>query len=202
MYMNRWFLIAIAALGIYYFINRPGEVKNVGNSNVTIVAFGDSLTAGYGVSEENSYPSVLSDLIGRGVVNLGKSGETAAEAPLRISEVLNYTPYMVLIEFGANDAMRAMSTTDAIRAVGQIVDSVQRAGAVAVIIDTGAPGMGAYTKAYKRMAKEKGAVFVPGIMTDIINKPELKSDSVHPNKQGYKLVAEKVYKEIKPYLKK
>ena len=201
--MNKWVILALAALGIYYYINRPAEVKNMGNSNVTIVAFGDSLTEGFGASPEDSYPSVLSGMLGgRLVVNLGKSGETAVDAVNRLPQVLSYAPYMVLIEFGANDFMRAMSLQEAVKSVGQIVDSIQRAGAIAVIVDTGAPGMGGYTKAYKRMAKEKGAIFVPGIVKDIINKPNLKSDSVHPNKQGYALVAEKIYHEIKPYIKR
>lgn len=200
--MNRWVLLILAAAGIYYFMNRPAEVKNMGNSNVMIVAFGDSLTEGYGVSADESYPAVLSGKLGRGVVNLGVSGETAVDAVKRIPQVLNYTPHMVLIEFGANDFMRAMNTQDAVKAVGEIVDSVQRAGAVAVIVDTGAPGMGAYTKAYKKLAHQKKAVFVPGIISDIISRPELKSDSVHPNAKGYALVADKVYKHIKPYLSK
>lgn len=200
--MNKWIVLFLAAVGIYYFMNRPVNVKNMGNSNVTIVAFGDSLTEGYGVSPEKSYPAVLAGKLGKGVVNLGKSGETAVEGALRVPQVLTYSPYMVLIEFGANDFMRAMSTQDAIKAVGEIVDSVQRAGAIAVIVDTGAPGMGAYSKAYKKMARQKKAVFVPGIMTDIFNKKELKSDSVHPNAKGYEMVAEKIYKEIKPYMKK
>lgn len=191
----------MAVFGIYYFMTRSGEIKNVGNSNVTIVAFGDSLTEGYGVAPEDSYPSVLSGLLDRSVVNLGQSGETAVAAVNRIPQVLNYTPHMVLIEFGANDFMRGMSMQKAVEAVGQIVDSVQRAGAVAVIVDTGATGMGGYTKAYKKMAKEKGAVFVPGIMKDILTKRDLKSDAVHPNKEGYALFAQNVYKGIKPYAK-
>ena len=199
--MNRWVLIALAALGVYYFMNRPPAVKNMGNSNTTIVALGDSLTAGNGVSAEESYPAVLAAKLGKGVVNLGHSGETAVEGAYRIPQVLSYAPYMVLIEFGANDFMRAMSTEDAVNAVESIVDSVQRAGAIAVIVDTGAPGMGAYTKAYKKMARKKKAVFVPGIMVDIINRRDLKSDSVHPNAKGYAIIADRVYKEIKPYMK-
>jgi len=200
--MNKWVIWILVAVGIYYFMNRPAEVKNMGNSNVTIVAFGDSLTEGYGASPSESYPAVLSGKLGRGVVNLGVSGETAVDAVKRIPQVLNYTPYMVLIEFGANDFMRAMSMQDAVKSVGEIVDSVQRAGAIAVIVDTGAPGMGGYTKAYKKMAHDKKAVFVPGIISDILSKPDLKSDSVHPNAKGYALVADKVYKQIKPYMPK
>ena len=96
--------------------------------------------------------------------------------------------------------MRQQSRQAAINAVAQIVDEVQNFGAIAVIVDTGGPGMGKYTKAYKQLAKDKGALFVPGIIKGIFYKPSLKSDQVHPNEKGYALVAEKVHKVIKDYL--
>ena len=129
------------------------------------------------------------------------SGETAAHAPSRLPEVLAQNPHMVLIEFGANDFMQNRRMEDALAAVAEIVDVVQQAGAVAVIVDTGAPGMGHYSRAYKKLAEEKGAVFVPGILEGIFNKRQYKSDMVHPNAAGYEIVAERVYERIKPYLK-
>ncbi len=187
--------------GFFYFL-RGGKptIKNYPNNNRAVVAFGDSLTAGYGASAGNSYPDILAQKISRPVVNLGVSGDTAANAPTRLPDVLAEQPYMVLIEFGANDHMRQQSRTAAINAVAQIVDEVQKAGAIAVIVDTGGPGMGEYTKAYKRMAKEKNALFVPGIMKGIFFKPSLKSDQIHPNDKGYAKVADKVHKVIKAYL--
>ncbi len=191
----------IILMGLFYFV-RGGKtnIKNFPNDNRSVVAFGDSLTAGYGAPAGSSYPDVLAQKISRPVMNLGVSGETAAAAPARIDQVLREQPYMVLIEFGANDHMRQQSRQAAINAVAQIVDEVQAAGAIAVIVDTGGPGMGEYTKAYKQMAKEKGALFVPGIIKGIFYKPSLKSDQVHPNAQGYALVADKVHKVIKDYL--
>ena len=185
----------------FYFL-REGKtnIKNFPNENATVVSFGDSLTAGYGAPAGTSYPDVLATKINRPVINMGVSGETAAAAPSRIEQVLREQPYMVLIEFGANDHMRQQSRQTAIDAVAKIVDEVQAAGAIAVIVDTGGPGMGEYTRAYKQMAKEKGALFVPGILKGIFYKPSLKSDQVHPNADGYKKVAEKIYAVIKDYL--
>ncbi|MBO5911084.1 MAG: hypothetical protein J6Q05_02695 [Elusimicrobiaceae bacterium] len=199
--MKKIILGVILLMGLFYFV-RGGKtnIKNFPNDNRSVVAFGDSLTAGYGAPVGSSYPDVLAQKISRPVVNLGVSGETAAAAPARIDQVLREQPYMVLIEFGANDHMRQQSRQAAINAVAQIVDEVQAAGAIAVIVDTGGPGMGEYTKAYKQMAKEKGALFVPGIIKGIFYKPSLKSDQVHPNAQGYALVADKVHKVIKDYL--
>lgn len=186
--------------GIFYLFRDKETVKNFPNNNQTIVAFGDSLTAGYG-GNGHSYPAYLSEMLGQTVVNLGLSGELAVHAPERLPDVLAQKPYMVLIEFGANDFMQQRSRQAAVSAVEQIVDAVQNAGAIAVIVDTGGPGMDDYTKDYKKLAREKKALFVPGILNGIFNKKALKSDVVHPNAEGYKLVAQKVHKVIAPYVK-
>ncbi len=199
--MKKWILAALLAVCAFYFMKSPPEIKNLHNPNTVIAAFGDSLTAGYGAPKGASYPDVLSQKLGRPVLNFGLSGDTAVNAPSRLGEVLAVNPHMVLVEFGANDYMRGLSREAAVAAVAQIVDEVQAAGAVAVIIDTGGPGMGEYTAAYQKLAKEKQAVFVPGIMKGIFHDRRLKSDMIHPNAAGYEKVAEKIYKEIKPYLK-
>ncbi len=199
--MKKLLIGVFVVAGLFYFFGggKP-KIKNFPNNNYVVVAFGDSLTAGYGAPAGTSYPDVLATKTDRPVVNLGVSGELAVQAPARLEQVLSKRPYMVLIEFGANDFMRRKSTQAAVDAVAQMVDAVQQDGAIAVIIDTGGPGMGEYTKAYKKLAKEKGALYVPGIMKGIFYKPSLKSDQVHPNAAGYAKVADKVHKVIKPYL--
>lgn len=199
--MKKWIGLLLVAACAYYFMKDTAEIKNLHNPGTAVVAFGDSLTAGYGAPKGSAYPAVLAAKLGREVVNLGMSGETAAHAPSRLPEVLAQNPHMVLIEFGANDFMQNRRMEDALAAVTEIVDAVQQAGAVAVIVDTGAPGMGHYSRAYKKLAEEKGAVFVPGILEGIFNKRQYKSDMVHPNAAGYEIVAERVYERIKPYLK-
>lgn len=199
--MKKW-VIGLCVVGsIWYMWGHKPVIKNAGRPVQKIVAFGDSLTAGYGAGGvQNSYPAVLEKLSGKQVVNLGLSGDTADNAPTRLAEVLAQKPDMVLIEFGGNDRIRGGSAMRAAEAVAQIVDAVQAAGAIAVVVDTGGPQMGAYTTAYKKIAKEKHAVFVPGILQGIFNKKAYKSDMIHPNAAGYQIVAERVYKEIKPYL--
>lgn len=199
--MKKWIGLLLVAACAYYFMKDTAEIKNLHNPGTAVVAFGDSLTAGYGAPKGSAYPAVLAAKLGREVVNLGMSGETAAHAPSCLPEVLAQNPHMVLIEFGANDFMQNRRMEDALAAVAEIVDAVQQAGAVAVIVDTGAPGMGHYSRAYKKLAEEKGAIFVPGILEGIFNKRQYKSDMVHPNAAGYEIVAERVYERIKPYLK-
>ena len=199
--MKKWFIVVLGGSLLFYALGKKREVKNFPNPNLTIVAFGDSLTAGYGAPKGSSYPDYLGQLLGKPIVNLGLSGELAVHAPERLEEVLSYQPYMVLIEFGANDFMQQRSTQAAVAAVAQIVDGVQQAGAIAVIVNTGGPGMADYTRAYEKLAKEKQAIFVPSILKGIFTKRNLKSDAVHPNAQGYKMVAQHVHKVIKDYVK-
>ncbi len=199
--MKKILLGVLIVMGLFYlFRGGKSSIQNFPNDHRTVVAFGDSLTAGYGASAGESYPDVLAQLIDRPVVNLGLSGDTAANAPTRLTSVLRERPYMVLIEFGANDFMRRQSTQQAVSAVARIVDEVQAAGAIAVIVDTGGPGMSEYTKAYKKLSKEKGALFVPGILKGIFFHKKYKSDQVHPNAEGYAKIAHKVHKVIQPYL--
>ena len=177
------------------------EVRNVGNAGVNVVVFGDSLSYGKGAPAGQSYPDLLGQKINRPVINLGKNGETAVGAAQRVEEALQEEPYMVLIEFGGNDFMRGVDFAQTVQAVSDMVDQVQAAGAVAVVVDTGGYyAMKKYTKAYRKLAHEKGAVFVEGILDGIFGKKELMSDQIHPNARGYAMVAQKVEKEIKEYL--
>jgi len=172
------------------------------SSGTDIVAFGDSLTYGLGVYPENSYPSVLAALTGRNVVNLGVSGNTAAQGVTRISDIGKTRPCMVLIEFGGNDLMHGRSMQETQSALEQIIDYVHGLHAMAILVDTGGNyQMNRYTKMMQKLAKKKKALFIPGIMDGIFNDKNLKSDVLHPNEKGYEIIARKVYKEIAPYLK-
>jgi len=189
----------IAAVFFAACSRQPLNVNNGGNE---IIAFGDSLTYGYGAEPKESYPAVLAELLGRNIINAGISGNTAQDGLNRIEELDDYSPYMVLIEFGANDYMRKRPFEQTKNALTQIVDYTQKRGAVAVIIDTGGPGMGKYSSFMKQLSKEKNAVYVPAILEGIFTNPSLKSDMIHPNAKGYALIAQKVHKYIKPYLEK
>ena len=198
-------LIVLAVIAIIWYSCTPhvSRVKNVGNSGWQIVAIGDSLTYGKGAKPEESYPSLLEKALDRSVLNLGHNGETAVQGAQRIKQALYSDPYMVLIEFGGNDYIQSTRFEDTIAAVEQMVNAVQEAGAVAVIVDTGGSYvMGSYTKYYKKIAQEKGAVYVSGILNGIMGKKELMSDKVHPNAKGYAIIAKKIEKEILPYLHK
>ena len=177
------------------------EPRNYPNSNTDIIAFGDSLTYGYGAAKDESYPAYLSKMLGSEVINLGVSGDTSAMGLDRIDQIKKYEPYMVLIEFSANDFFKKVPKEQTEKNLREIVRQVQDMGAIAVLVDTGgAFPMDTYTKIQKQIAKEYNTLFVPGIMDGIYNKKALKSDQIHPNSKGYEIIAGRVKKVIKGYL--
>lgn len=192
-------LTCLLALGA---CSKETKVTNYGNSGTEVVCFGDSLTEGIGSVEGITYPSVLGQEISLPVINLGYSGMTTIQARAASTKLADYKPYMVIIEFGANDMMRRVPFKETIKNMEALVEEVHRLGAIAVIADIGGnPMMKRYSAEFKRIADEKKAVFIPGIMDDVFNDPSLKSDEVHPNSQGYTVIALKVLGIITPYLK-
>ncbi|MDR0953312.1 MAG: GDSL-type esterase/lipase family protein [Elusimicrobiota bacterium] len=174
---------------------------NYGNSGRVIVAFGDSITAGYGVSKQEAYPALLAKLTGRQVINLGVSGETAAQGLNRIESIKPYKPYMVLIEFSGNDFLKRRPLAETEKSLLDMVEYAQKQGAIAVLVETGGNfTLKPYKKMMKQIAKDKEALFVPAIMEGILNKSSLKADTIHPNAAGHKIVAGRIFKTIKPYL--
>jgi lysophospholipase L1-like esterase len=195
-------LLFLFTMAVLFFTACGAKPLNIDNNGTDIIAFGDSLTAGNGATRENSYPAALTAMTKMRVINLGVSGDTARQGADRKKDILKYNPYMVLIEFGGNDAIRGRPFVETQNALEEIVDYVHKAGAVAVIVDTGGNfKMGPYSKMMKRLAKEKRALFVPEIMDGVFYDPALKSDTIHPNEKGYKIIAEKIYKKIAPYIK-
>ncbi|MDR2861338.1 MAG: GDSL-type esterase/lipase family protein [Syntrophobacterales bacterium] len=194
-------VIILAAVWFIYDKMTTPDIKNLDNAGRAIVAFGNSLTYGAGAPRGEDYPAKLAKKTGHPVINLGVSGDRSTDGLVRINSVFQHNPYMVLIEFGGNDYMKKTPFDQTAAAVEQMINLVQAHGAIAVVVDTGGPFMGEYTKTYKKMAGEKGAVFVPAILDGIITDTRLKSDPIHPNAAGYTIVADRVYNAIEKYLK-
>lgn len=177
------------------------EITNYPPKAGPIVAFGDSITYGYDVKAKEAYPALLEEMWQREVINLGISGDTSLTALQRLDELKPLEPSFVLIELGGNDFLKKVPHAQTQKALEDIVDYVHSLGAVAVLIDTGGHGpMDTYTKINKEIAKEKKTLFVKGIMNGIFTNRNLKVDAIHPNKEGHKIIADRIDKALKPYL--
>jgi lysophospholipase L1-like esterase len=176
-------------------------IRNIRSSGETIICFGDSLTEGVGAGAGEDYPSVLSRQLGFPVINAGRRGDTTAQALERISEVLNHNPRLVIVLLGGNDFLRQIPRTESKKNLAEIVQRIQSQGAMVVIAGM---KLGLFTDdfgpIYEETAKQFGAFYIPQVMKGILTDSSLKSDPIHPNKAGYRLIAERVAEKIKPLL--
>ena len=198
-------LLFVAAIGIYFawpgarwrFQNLPPSATG------PWVAFGDSLTAGYG-GGDGGYPTQLSKRLGILIQNLGEPGATSADGLKRIAEVEALNPRVVLLCFGGNDVLQSVPRAQMFPNIGAMIDRLQARGSFVVLIGIRGPSVigDANAKGFRALAREKEVRHVPNILDGILGQPSLMSDYVHPNDAGYAKIAERLEKELKPLLPK
>ncbi|QWV00183.1 arylesterase [Francisella salimarina] len=198
------FIIVLLALSYYYFIYQNYNNWPIVNQNPqgeTIVAFGDSLTAGYGVDKYDNYPSQLSRMIGEPVINMGVSGETTGQALLRIEDVVQANPKIVMVSLGANDLRKRIPAKEAFANLKRIVNILQANGALVIIGGLDIPYYkNDYAEDYINFAKSYGCLLVPNVLEGVIGNKDLMVDAVHPNAKGYRIMANQFYNVIKEYV--
>jgi lysophospholipase L1-like esterase len=178
------------------------EIKNINSKGTNIICFGDSLTFGYGANTGEDYPAVLAKLINLPVINAGEDGDTTPEALQRFkTDVLDKEPLLVIIEFAGNDFLKQIPKEVTLNNIKLMIEQIQTRGAMVAIVDISA-GMffSEYRKALSRLAREERTIFIPHILSGIITNPSMKSDFLHPNADGYKMIAQRAYNAITPYL--
>lgn len=178
-----------------------------------IVAFGDSLTAGFGLLETESYPYLLqqkldADGLDFEVVNAGVSGDTTLGGLERIDWVLEQDNVQVLIlELGGNDLLRRMPVDSMKGNLSKIIEKAKGRGVKILLCGMLAPpGLGPeyqrdFQMAFPDLASEHKLPFLPFLLDGVAMKKELNQpDGIHPNAEGEKLMTENVYKALKPLL--
>ncbi|WP_371186191.1 GDSL-type esterase/lipase family protein [Thalassotalea maritima] len=164
-----------------------------------ILAFGDSLTAGYGVSKVHRYPSVLAELTGLEVINAGISGEVTEDGLKRLPTLLQQhrVQLMVLLQ-GGNDILRNKSLSKAQQNLAQMIEIAHQQNIDVVLI--GVPEKKLFSSAapfYEELAEQYDLVYDGEIIRELLTEPEMKSDSVHFNNQGYRQLALTVHQLLK-----
>jgi acyl-CoA thioesterase I len=192
----------------------PAPVSAPDNTPV-ILAFGDSLTEGYGLEKAQSYPSLLQErLKEKGynyrVVNAGISGDTSAGGVNRISAALTDENVKIMIlELGANDMLRGQDLNITKRNLAAIIEKAQAKNIEVILAGMEAPTN--FGEDYQRavhnlfvdLAKEYKLKLIPFFLTDVAGKAELnQGDGIHPNVEGTKLVLNNVWQVLEPMLKK
>lgn len=184
------------------------------SASKTIVVLGDSLSAEYGLERGRGWVSLLqqrlvTEKIPANIVNVSISGETTSGGRARLQSLLNkHKPDVVVIELGANDALRGLS----LAATQDNLEAMTRSGADAhaKILLIGMqipPNYGAdYTKRfsalYPKVAKQSGAALVPFMLKGVAEKPELfQADRIHPNETAHPVILDNIWPYLKPLLR-
>ncbi len=181
---------------------QPPTITNAPPRNLTIVAFGDSLTEGAGASRGNDYPSQLSRRLGVEIINRGVGGNTTAQALERLErDVLSLNPGIVIVILGGNDFLRGIPRETAERNLATIIERIQASGAVVVLGELrGNLATGDYGSMYRDLARRYGTALIPDLLDDILSHPGRKADPIHPNDEGYRLMTDRIAAVLIPLL--
>ena len=171
---------------------------------ITIVAMGDSLTAGYGLPEEEAYPAKLERRLRQEgyncrVVNAGVSGETTSDALSRLDWVLSMNPDIVIFESGANDGLRGINPRVPRENIDKILTRLHEKGVVVVlagmkmVVSLGPTYVADFNAIYPDLAKKHGVLFMPFFLDGVAAKPKLnQDDGIHPRAAGYDIIVENI----------
>ena len=201
--------MAIKVLSIFLLLVVP-----LNQTPKVILFYGDSLTAGYGLSTEEAFPALVekklnkTDKVAR-VVNAGLSGETSAGGLTRLDWVIRQHIDIFVLELGANDGLRGLPLEQTEKNLQQIIDRVKAKFPKVKIVIAGMmvpPNMGPeYTTKFRKifpdLAKKNNATLIPFLLQDVAGNEKLNlGDGIHPNPEGHKIVADNVSKVIEPLL--
>jgi acyl-CoA thioesterase-1 len=183
-------------------------------SRPVILAFGDSLTAGYGVPRGSGYPDRLQhklDSLGYKyhVVSMGISGDTSSGGRARMRYALAAKPSIVILELGANDGLRGLPTAPMQANLEEMVKEFQQAGARVVLAGMTLPRnytatyVKTFEEVFRNIARKYKLPLIPFFLEGVAGNPKYTlEDFIHPNAEGYVLVTDIVMKTLQPLLKK
>jgi acyl-CoA thioesterase-1 len=161
----------------------------------TVLAFGDSLTLGVGADQHDSYPNVLSELGGRRVINAGVSGETTDRGLARLRVTLpQVKPDLLLLLEGGNDILRSRDPGDTKHNLSAMVEFARAQGVEVVLV--GVPDKLLFSDSasfYGEIAQQYDLVFDDETLAGLLRRSDYKSDAVHLNSQGYRVLAEAIH---------
>jgi acyl-CoA thioesterase-1 len=202
-----------AAPGASSAVATPSPASDrVGDDRPIILAFGDSLTAGYGLSPAESYPTLLqARLDQRGyryrVVNAGVSGDTTAGGRRRLDWSLEGPVRIMILALGGNDGLRGQPVTEMKANLAGMIELAQGRGVKVVLAGMEAPpNLGPeYTRefraAYRDLARQYRTPLIPFLLEGVGGRPDLNQpDGIHPNVEGEKLLLENVWRVIETQL--
>ncbi|MDO8442726.1 MAG: GDSL-type esterase/lipase family protein [bacterium] len=169
--------------------------QNYYKQGKVVVAFGDSLTRGYGmVPPGKNYVVFLSEYIHVPIINSGKTGDTTSDALVRLqADVLDKKPDIVIVFLGGNDYFMGYNPEVIKANLATMIKKIRGIGAKVILIGTTSQIQPEYESVIKQVATdEKVFAYIPGILDGILFRKDLLYDTIHPNDKGHELVAQKI----------
>ena len=190
--------------------------KNSASREKVILFFGNSLTAGYGLEQDEAFPAMIQERIDSlnlsyKVINAGLSGETTSGGKNRIDWVLKQNVDVFVLELGANDGLRGIPLEETRKNLQEIIDFVRNKNPETEIIIAGMqipPNMGQdYTSEFKNifpeLAEKNDVYLIPFLLEGVAGDPDLnQQDGIHPTAEGYEIVTDNVWEVLEPLLEK
>jgi acyl-CoA thioesterase-1 len=197
---------------------KPGTVLTIeDDGRPVLVAFGNSLTAGFGVDRVFSYPAYLQSLLNSNgykyrVVNAGISGDTTAGGVTRLPNVVAMKPAVVILELGGNDGLRGLTLQQTRENLETMVRDLQKAKAKVVLAGITLPRnygpdyIQGFEQIYKDLAAKYKLPFLPFLLEGVALNAKtanlMQEDGIHATAEGNQIVAENVFQILKPVLTK
>lgn len=196
-------VVVTGAVAYFFFVpTRETTITNYPSSGTDVVAFGDSLVSGSGATNGHDFVSLLSQQIGRNVVNLGVPGNTTADGLARINELDLYHPKVVLLLLGGNDHLKQVPIQTTFENLGKIIEDIQSRGSIVLLLGVKGNLFGdKFAPKFQKLSETYGTAYVSNVLEGLFGNSRYMADEIHPNDAGNKIIAERVYPVLVPLLK-
>lgn len=197
-YILLFTLLSVAVL--FKILSYPASSKPFIKKDQTILAFGDSITYGYGASPSESYPAKLQSALGRNVINDGVSGELSSQGIDRLEKsLIHYHPRILLLCHGGNDILQKKEESELYRNIEAMILMAKSYDTDVILIAVPTIGLLhlSANPLYEELAQKHGILIEKKILSSLLHDNRYKSDWIHPNAEGYKKMAEAVEKLLR-----
>ena len=198
--MLKYLLIVLAIIALIFFFKKetPEVIKL--NSTDKILAFGDSITYGYGESENKNYPYLLSQSTNIQVINAGLNGDTSQEGLERLPALLEDSSIkLILLCFGGNDILQKVPLEKLKSNLKKMIQVAKKKNVDVILISVPKiSSLGLSSLAlYSTVADEENIEIMDDVLVHVLSRSSLKSDYIHPNAKGYKYMADEIHEYLK-----
>jgi len=199
--MKYMIIVIFSILILLTFTKKETSSMTLTSTNA-ILAFGDSLTYGFGASSKESYPTRLSLLSGYRVINAGINGDTSNEGLRRLPQLLeDRSIKLMILCFGGNDIIQKKPMSGLKQNLKTMIQMAKAKNIEVLLISV--PNITLFGLSplglYEEVAEEENIPLLSGTLANILSQPSLKNDQIHPNALGYKEMADKIYESLKEH---